>query len=321
MRRILGWTERHHWIWSCVGVALLILALSLRSGQLNAGALIGALTPAAFLAIVAIGQNFAVATGGGNIDLSIPSVITLSAFLTVGPIGGSNLWALPGVLLGMGIGMVVGAVNALLIVRLRIPAIIATLATGYVLNTFTLLRNRSLVPNTIAPILREIATDRVYSVPLIAVLALVVTGVAGLTFHRLGYGRMLLATGQNHRAASLAGIPVSRIVSLAFLVSGGLAGAAGVLLSAYSGGAFMDMGSNFLLQSVGAVVVGGSPAFGGRVTVLGTLIGAVFLTLLGTAMQLLGLQAGAQEIVQGAVIVAVLAASGLRSRTSPVRTA
>jgi ribose transport system permease protein len=314
LTRILKLTDDSPWIWSLLGIVGLCLALSVSRGRLDLGSLVGSIAPAAFLALASIGQNFAIATGGGNIDLSIPNVITLSAFVTISFVGGSDTWAVQGLLLGAGLGVAVGMGNALLIVTLRLPAIIATLAVGYVLNTFTLLINRELATNQVAPILRWLGAGRIGPIPLIALIALLVAICASVTFGNLGLGRMLLAASQNRRAARLAGIPISLITVTAFALSGALAGLVGVLLAAYSGGAFLDMGSDYLLKSVGAVVVGGSPAFGGRVTIFGTLCGALLLTLLGITMQLVGLQAGAQEIVQGGVIVAILAINGMRSR-------
>lgn len=308
--------DKSPWVWSLLGVVALWGVLGVSAGHLSLAALAAVAGPAAFLVFVSIGQSFAMVTGPGNVDLSIPSVITLSAFTTINLIGGADAMALPGLIAGLMIGALVGAVNAFLIIRLRIPAIIATLATGYIVTTFSLLENREQVTNTVAPILRFIATGRMFGLPMIAVAALVVACAAGVIFHGIGFGRLLLATGQNQRAAALAGIPTGRVVTAAFLISGGLAGLAGVLLAANAGGAFLDIGTSYLLQSIGAVVIGGSPIFGGRVTVIGTVLGALFLTLLGVTMQVIGVRPGTQEVVQGLVIISVLAASGIRLGTA-----
>src|SRR5690606_4026647 len=103
---------------------------------------------------------------------SIPGTITLSAFVSVALIGGENAMLLPGLLAALAIGAAVGFVNAACILWLRIPAIIATLATGYVLTTLCLIQNRSLGTNAIAPLLREAAMGRIAGVPVIVVIAL-----------------------------------------------------------------------------------------------------------------------------------------------------
>lgn len=301
------------WVWSVLGIVALWLVLAITTRQFTLGALGGTLPAASFLALAAIGQSFAIVTGGGNADLSIPSVIAFSAYVSINLINGSNAMTVPGLLLTIALGAVIGAVNAALIVRLRVPAIIATLATGYVISTFALLANERSVAFSVSPILRTLAAGRLAGIPVIALLVAVIGGATAFAFHRTGFGRMLMAVGQSPRAADLARVPVGLITALAFIISGGLAALTGVLLAANAGGAFLNLGRTYLLQSVGAVVIGGSPAFGGRTTVVGTLSGSVLLVLLAAATQIVGLPSGMQEIVQGAVIIAVLAIAGSRA--------
>jgi ribose transport system permease protein len=255
-----------------------------------------------------------VTTGRGNIDLSIPSVITLTAFLSVNIINGADARLPLGLAAVTATGLGVGAVNAALVLWLRIPAMIATLATGYVLATATLLANRSFSTYQVSPALAWFATGRVAGIPVIVLAALAATALAAFLLHRTVFGRALSAVGQNQRAAELAGIPTARVIAIAFLTSGAAAGLTGALLSARAGGAFLDMGSPFLLQSVGAVVLGGTLIFGGSATALGTLFGSVLLVLIVTTMQIAGLPGGTQEIIQGIVIIAVLALAGATGR-------
>lgn len=306
----MSWLRRHRWAFAGIGVLVLWGALSAATARFSLASLSGVATSAAFLAVVATGQMFAVATGGGNVDLSIPGVITLAAFATMILSGGTDAGlalALPAV---AAIGLLTGAVNALLILRLRIPAIIATLAVGYVLETASLLANRRFTAFAISPLLRTLATARPAGVPAILLLALALAAAAAALIGRTAYGRWLMATGQNAVAADLAGVRVGRVTTVAFLLSGVLAALDGALLSAHAGGAFLEMGRPYLLQSVGAVVVGGTLIFGGSATPLGTLLGALLLVLIVTTMQIAGLPGGVQDMVQGAVIIAVLAAAG-----------
>jgi ribose transport system permease protein len=130
---------------------------------------------------------------------------------------------------------------------------------------------------------------------------------------RITFGQSLLAVGQSHRAANLAGIGTSRILIVTYALSGALSGLAGILISARAGGAFLDMGSPYLMQTIGAVVLGGTLMFGGKATTLGTVFGSLFLVLLITTMQAAGLSLGMQRIFEGVIIIAVLAlASGRR---------
>jgi len=209
-----------------------------------------------------------------------------------------------------GLGLLVGAINAALVLLARIPAIIATLATGYVLATASLLANRAIPGFTIAPTLRVIATARVAGVPIMAIVAVVVVGAASFILARTAYGRTLSAVGQNAIAARLAGVKAIRVAAGAFLASSVLAAFTGLLLGAYVGGAFLEMGQPFLLQSLGAVVLGGTLIFGGSASAVGTLFGAILLVLIVTTMQIAQLPPGTQDVVEGVVIIAVLALAG-----------
>ncbi len=308
--KILAWMRERSWSFAAFGVAILWLLLSIITNHFDFNSLSGVATSASFLVIVAIGQMFVVASGGGNIDLSIPSVMTVSAFVTMILSGGTNsglVFALPAVL---AIGVATGAVNAFLVLKLRIPAIIATLAIGYVLDSATLIANRELEVFTVSSILRGISSAKVAGIPTILVLALTLIAGAGAVIRKTSYGRTLMAVGQNATAAHLAGARVGRTISFAFLTSGVLGAAGGALLSAHAGGAFLQMGEPYLLQSVGAVVVGGTLIAGGSATALGTFFGSIFLVLIVTTMQVSGWSPGMQQVVQGAMIIAILAAAG-----------
>lgn len=306
----MSFARRHRWIWAALGVAALFVLLSLGSDRFSLSSVSGVARSASFLALVALGQMFVVATGRGNIDLSVASVVTLAAFVTVTLADGSDARLPLALGAALGIGAAVGLVNAFVVVRLRIAAMIATLAMGYILATATLIVNREVRGFETAPTLAFLASGRVEGIPVIALVALAAAVLAAWVLRRTAYGEALSATGQNLRAAELAGVRTGQTVAIAFVVSGMMAALAGALLSANVGGAFLDMGAPYLLQSVGAVVLGGSLIFGGFSTALGTLLGAILLVLIVTTMQIWGLPAGAQDIVQGVVIVAVLALGG-----------
>ena len=310
MPNLSSWMARNRWIWSLIGVLAIWGILSLITERFSLHSLTGVVTSASFLVLAALGQMFVVTTGRGNIDLSIASVIALSAFVALIAIGGSDARIPLGLVAALGIGLVVGGANAVLVVLFRIPAMIATLATGYVLATTTLIANRSIAGAVASPGLAYVAGGKVGGIPVMFLLALAMVGLSSLVLGRLAYGRMLSATGQNARAARLAGVRTGRVTAIAFLISSVLAALDGALLSAYVGGAFLEMGAPYLLQSVGAVVLGGSLIFGGSSTAVGTLFGCILLVLIVTTMQIAGLPPGTQDIVQGIVIIGVLALAG-----------
>lgn len=304
------WLRNNRWIWSAIAVLILWGILSVVTNRFSPASLSGIVLSASFLAVIGIGQMFVVTTGRGNIDLSIPSVITLNAYLALLTIRGADANLVIGLPAAVLVGAVVGAVNAVLVIRLRIPAIIATLATGYVLATATLLANRAIPGFAVSPALKYIASGRLAEIPVMALIALLCVVAAAAVLRYTVYGQSLAAVGQNRAAARLAGVRVQSVILIAFVVSSVLASLVGVLLGAYVGGAFLEMGQPYLLQSIAAVVVGGTLIFGGSATAVGTFVASILLILIVTTMQIIGLPPGTQDMVQGVVVILVLALAG-----------
>ncbi|AGB47568.1 permease component of ribose/xylose/arabinose/galactoside ABC-type transporters [Mesorhizobium australicum WSM2073] len=304
------WAQKNRWVWSAIGVLVLWLVLSIVTNRFSLSSLSGIILSASFLTVVGIGQMFVVTTGRGNIDLSVASVITLSAFVALLTIKGQDANLAIGVGAAILLGLAVGCLNSLLVVGLNIPAIIATLATGYVLATATLLSNRAISGFAVSPLLKTLATGRVSGVPIMAVIAIVGVAATAFVLRYTVFGQLLSAVGQNRTAARLAAIRNNRIIASAFIISAVLASLNGLLLGAYIGGAFLEMGQPYLLQSIAAVVLGGTLIFGGSASAVGTLFASILLILIVTTMQIVGLPPGAQDIVQGIVVIFVLALAG-----------
>ncbi|HBE77958.1 MAG TPA: ABC transporter permease [Firmicutes bacterium] len=304
--KIRDFLNKAHWFWTFAGSMLLWIFIGVLRSNLNLNSLLTNAIAASFLAIAAIGQMFVVTTGGGAIDLSIPSVITLSAFIATGMINGSDAYFLPAVLLVMIIGAVIGIFNSIMVVYLKIPPIIATLATGNIVTTGYLLYNEHFTAFSICPILLGLTRGQFLGIPLLIYFLILIAGLVAFVLGCTTYGRSLIAVGQNMKAAYLAGVKTDRTIIIAYIISGVFSGLAGILISARVGGAFLDMGSAYLMQTIGAVVLGGTLIFGGRATMGGTIFGSLFLILLVTAMQIAGLSIGQQRIFEGILIIAVL---------------
>ncbi len=303
---LAGHLRDQRWIWAFAGALAVWVAMGLVTNGVRLESLASNGVAASFLIIAAIGQMYVVTSGRGAIDLSIPGVITLSAFVATGFIHGSDARLLIGIPLILVMGAAIGAVNGGVVLFLRIPPIIATLAIGYVLTTAALLYNQGFAVFRVSPLLTSLARGRLLAVPTIVLFACGVAALAALGLRRTVFGRSLLAIGQNLEAARLAGIEVNRVQLVAYVVSGVCAALTGTLLSARVGGAFLGMGDSYLLESIAGVVIGGTLVFGGRSTTLGTMFGCLFLVLLVTAMQAAGFPIGTQNIVKGALIVLVL---------------
>ena len=304
----------HRWILPLAGILVLWAALVVLTERFSIYSLTGVATSASFLLFPALGQMLVITTGRGNIDLSIPSTVTLSAYITVVVSGGENAGLPIAIAAVAGTAAAIGLVNAGLVVFLRIPAMIATLATGYILASSTLLVNAMVTRMGTPPLLAFLATGKAGGFSIVFFVAVALTALAGLMLGFTAYGRKLLALGQSAGAARLTGIRTGRIVASTFPASALLSAATGILLSGYSAGAFLEMGTPYLLQSVGAVVLGGTLIAGGSATALGTLFGAILLVMIVTTLQIAGLPHGVQDILQGLVIIAVLSVVGAGGR-------
>jgi len=296
----------YQWIWAVFGSIIMWVILGIFAGRLSLDSLITIATSASFLAIPAMGQMLVIATGGGAIDLSIPSVITLSAFLSTGFINGNdaNLFVIPLVLT---IGGFIGLLNAFLVLHLRIPAIIATLGMGSILTTVILLYNKGFRTFKISSTLLHLSRDRLFGFfPVIILMVLILVVLLTFMFKYTKFGKSLLAIGQNLNAAKLCGINVNLIREIAFVLCGILASFGGIMISARVGGAFLGLGDPYLLQSVASVVVGGTLISGGNAVPIGTFFGSLFLTILATVTQVAGMKIGGQYIINGLLIVFVL---------------
>lgn len=298
------------WIWSFLGMVVVWLATAVYTGgQGSAEVITAALSFATFTVIVGIGQMFVITTGPGNVDLSIPSTISLSGAVAMKIMDGSNGMLAIGFAASMGCGMVVGLFNYMLIRVLRIPPIIATLSSSFLILSTAIAYGRGLKIKP-PPLLAEFTTAQILGVPVLAIVIILFAVVMSILLNRTLYGRSVLAIGQNMRAAWLAGIKVERIRFLTYMLSAVLAALCGFLLSGFSGGASLNMGQEYLLASIAVVVIGGTSVAGGKANVAGIWGAAMFMFLLVTMLNTFGASAGIRLIMTGLIIVAVITIAG-----------
>lgn len=308
--KINNWIGEKPWIWAFLGSLLCWLATSILSSQLGIQSLIINASMAAILAVVALGQMFAISSGDGGIDLSVPYVITLTSFLSFGVINGSNKNLLLGMIVILGVGALIGLLNAGSIIIFGIPPIIATIAMGFIVNTAILVYAPHFVSYKTSSILSFIAKDSILGIPVIIILTVVLALAIAFLLIKTSYGRSIMSVGQNRIASDLAGVKNNRTIIIAYIISGVFAALSGALIGARVGGAFLDMGQPYMMQSVGAVVIGGTLISGGKASVIGTLFGALFLTLMVTLMVVTHLPIGIQYIIEGIILILVLAIGG-----------
>lgn len=306
------------WLWP-VAAAILLFAIVLMFSPVFQPSIVTAnLAAASFLALVGLGQMFPIASGDGGIDLSIPFVMNFCAFLAVQTVDGSAYSLVLVFAMALASGVAVGLVNGLVILAFRVPPIIGTLAVGYIVLTLVQIISARGGATTFSDRgLTNLIRADVLGIPVPFFLVIALAAAAAALVHRTTFGRSLLAIGQSREAAYLSGLGINRTILTAYLISGGLAALTGVLLAASVGSADLELGNPYLLASVGAVVLGGNRIAGGTANVIGTIAGALVLTLLIAAVTLVHLPLEFQNIARGIVITLVLvlanAPSGARS--------
>ena len=273
--------------------------------------------------ILAVGQTMVIVSRG--IDLSVAATAALSGSL-MGVAFAHWGWPEPlALLLGLAAGFAVGAFNGLAITKLGVPDFIATLGTFAAVRGIALLVTDGLpVPDfneaqegrTLPGSVATLGADSVAGIPLIAVVAVACVVAGGVVLSRTKLGRSAYAIGGNPEAARVSGIRVERSKLWIYILSGLLAAVAGFMLTGRQASANALMGEGMELQSIAAVVIGGSNLFGGEGRVSGTVIGVLVIGVLGNGLAILGVAEFWQRVVNGMIIVAVVALDQWRRRAA-----
>ncbi|CAN7690473.1 ABC transporter permease [Pararhizobium sp. LjRoot238] len=305
--------SRKPWIWSFVAAFVVWIATILFTGGTSAiGLSQAALTFAAFSILVGIGQMFVITLGPGNIDLCVPATMTLAGTVALKFMQVDNSLILPGLVVAVAIGVVVGIGNFALIKLLQIPPIIATLSMSFIVQSTAIWTNRGLrikPPQALA----KFTTETTIGIPHVALVALILSVFAFILLQKTVYGRWIAAIGQSIRAARMAGIPVDGTRFITYILCAILAAVCGYLLASFSGGAALNMGSEYLLMSIAVVVIGGTAVAGGNSNVAGIWGASLFMFLVVSMLNTYGAGAGIRLIMTGLIIIAVIVVAGGRN--------
>ncbi len=303
---------------------LLVVAFAIVTPDfLSVNNLINILRQYSVLMILAVGQTLVIVSRG--IDLSVASNAALSGSV-MGVAYAYWAWPEPASLLvGLAAGVAVGAFNGFVITRLDVPDFIATLGTFVAVRGIALLVTDGLpVPDferavegrTLPGTISTLGVDSVLGMPLIAVVALVCALIGGFILSRTRLGRSAYAIGGNTEAARMSGIKVGRSKMWIYVISGLLAAVGGFMLTGRQASANALMGEGLELQSIAAVVIGGTNLFGGEGRMSGTVIGVLIIGVLSNGLSIAGVAEFWQRVVNGLIIVAVVALDQWRRRAA-----
>jgi ribose transport system permease protein len=314
-----SWEAWGHWFTAQRGllISLVIFAImfafyawklevGLSSSMVNTAANKGAL-----LALVAMAQTIPVLTGG--LDLSVGMVFVLSNCLAATIVNGDPRVTALGILGVLIVGLICGIINGIVIVYGRLQPIIVTLATGAIYFGIAL----ALRPEPGGSVNFEFAdfmTTSFFKVPSSVILLLAVVLFIWIPFRRSVLGRAAYAIGSSEHAAYMSGVPINRAKILAYALAGFLASIAGLLLTAltYSGAAKASLGADYTLNSIAAVVIGGTSLFGGAGSAIGSIFGAFIMRTVGDLLIVFDINPVLQPLFVGIVLLFAVSLGSLR---------
>lgn len=295
-------------------IALLLVGMAGVPQFRTVANLVNVLDQSAALAILALGQAFVIA--GGLIDLSVGQLVGLitvvvcmmfEAFPQFGLLAAGGCLAL---------AALVGLINGELINRLRMPPLILTFGMLSVLQgCIFMLTDRSV--GQAPPVVAFLSGGRILGIPVSFLLVAVVGIIAFHVLQRSVFGWHLLAMGNSAESSRKAGLDIRAITRTAYVVSGLFAGIAGLLIAGRLGTGFPNAGNGLELDAIVAVVLGGTPLKGGRVSVVGILGAVLFLGTLGNLLNLLQVPAFTQILVKGAIVIVAILADRPRLAVQP----
>lgn len=313
-----------------IALIALVLAFSVLSPTfLTPASLIITAEHVAINAFLAIGMTFVIVAGG--IDLSVGSIVGLTGMIAGGLIDEGLVLPMFGVvvyfrvwviiLIALGSGILIGAVNGWVITRLRVAPFIATLGMLYAARGFALLTaNGATFPNLVGdPALGNtglpvLGAGTLVGIPISIWLMILFAMVAAFIAGRTPFGRQVYAIGGNAHAAELSGIRINRVTMVVYMMSGLCAAMSGLIVASQLVASHPASGTSFELSAIAAAVLGGTSLMGGRGTIGGTIIGAFVIGVLGDGMVMLGVSDFWQQVIRGVVIVLAVAIDQFQAR-------
>lgn len=262
--------------------------------------------------IAAVGATFVIITSG--IDLSVGSNVALSGMVAAYAVKDLHVNGVLGIVVAILVGASVGAFNGMSVTALRLTPFIATLAMLAMARGLTQQVSQGQTIFGFPPSFTFLGNGRIAGVQAPVVITLIVFAVGWVLLNRTTFGQQVFAVGGNREAARLAGIPVQRVVFSVYVIAGLCAGLAGVVLAGRLNSALSSSATGLELQVIAAVVIGGTSLFGGRGSLIGTLLGALLIGVINNGLTLLNVNPFWTQFVQGAVIFVAVLLDALNQR-------
>jgi len=275
-------------------------------GFLTPSNLMNILRQTSMISVAAVGMCFAISAG--LIDLSIGGVISVTA-LTVGLLlKTTNVFV--AVMAGMGIGLIFGLINGIIVAKVRLPSFLVTLGTSTVFSGIArIMTNLEAVPITNEGFNFWFGSGDIGPISMLFIWTLIMMFIGHIVYKKTPFGRAVLSVGGNESAAIYSGINVDKIKIWALTICSLTASFAGIMYAARMHGARYTLGENDDMSVIEAVVIGGTSFSGGKGTIIGTIIGSIVIGILNNGLLLLGLTVSEQMIARGIVLILAVSLS------------
>jgi ribose/xylose/arabinose/galactoside ABC-type transport system permease subunit len=288
-------------VWAALAL-LVVVASALSPYFLSLNNFLNILNQSSVVGVTAVGVTLVMITGG--VDLSVGSVISLSADICATVMNGNDARIVLAVALSVAAGAAVGFVNGVLVAKRNLPSFILTLGTAAAVQGLGLLYTGGTASGAVAPWFQSMVGGRPWGhIPGVVPIFLAVAAVGLLIQETSALGNRLYLVGSNIRAAYLSGIAVDRVLILAYTLSGATAGIAGVVLLARVGVSSAFAGQTYTFDALAAVLLGGTTFQGGRGGIVGTLAGVLILVVAFNLVNILGLNFNLQLVLEGVIII------------------
>lgn len=306
----------------CVLVAVVVVFGRLTGGvTYSPQGIVNTLLQSSVVGIAAIGQTFVILTGaidvssyGIGVLASVLGASVLTSRFDLNIVGGNPLPVGVGVAIMLAVGLAMGAVNGVLVARLRVPSLVATLGTWQIGFGLAEAIGGGYTITDLAPGLGLFGQEWVAGMPVPVIEMLVLFAVAAYVLHHTSFGRSIYAVGGNPASAYLSGIKVQRIQLLVFVISGFMVSVAAVSIESRMMAVSIRTLTGLQIDSIAAVAVGGVSIFGGKGTVLGVLIGTLILAVIDSGLGSIGASTDIQDTVKGAIIILAVSIEFFRRR-------
>jgi ribose transport system permease protein len=264
-----------------------------------------------FLGVIAAGQTLVIISGSEGIDLSAGAVVTLSAILTYVIVNGNDGLVLPALAAAILVGAGIGLVNGIGVSFLTISPLVMTLGMSGVVTGLILLVQHGNVNGAVSPLMiKIIARPLMFGIPGAIIIWIIFGVMMWLLLERTPFGKNLFAIGTNRMTARLSGVNVTGMVLATYALAGALSGLGGFLVVANTGVVFINIGNPFLFPSIAAVAVGGTLLSGGKGSYVGTMAGALVLTLLTSLLTTMQMPVSIRQMVLGATLLVLVSIYG-----------